>query len=650
MTDSPFEPATPLGPVPLQNLHWVRLRIAMDGQTEGWAQLVPGHYRALMGESRPDDGTPSPSTAEPADLEQQIRQQLDELIGAIREQASKNRAEYTADDLSQVEELAADPQKFDDLIQKIVEVGHEELEAEQGHSDATVSPETAEEADPGPSASDHDETGQPGWDLTTDLPVLLSSMQEVSVYETQDGRAQVYLLCQWDLGPGRPESLTAVTTDRQGNLSLGRPLEAVLAEMTDYLPGLGERMAVDGPAFEHLATFSQGTDSMTLDPQGVSAALVELPMTDIPAYLHEDLMHGPVEAAPADRGWSLVSADPATLAHLLEVMNVSAIVVEQTLWSQNLTFILPADDTGPEPGSVTDWMNRVMGTPDTSLVGTILTFSWAPEAKQLGSIFPSNSEAGDELWMLPGVLPEPRQTQRTGEDLEQLIWLYGLGEQAANRFENYVRDTFSVDALESALQALDLPQEILQVINGKIEMESFAGYQRFEPETGSLGRLKESLEAYPNGEDTLSSLSREIRKRPWLIAADGAAQLGASGALALWAARRVATGKSGTAAMVAAATLGATGAAELALARFYQKIQSQDKPGDPIQGPVVYHRPLSITQELRAQMSAPRPSDAGDDEPSSSQGVGRVRALGQKMSHRVSAGAKKQLGRFFGTD
>ncbi|WP_421082977.1 hypothetical protein [Rothia nasimurium] len=645
MTDSPFEPGSQLS-----NLYWVRVRIAMDGQTDNWAQLVPGHYRALMGEDYDDVGPTGAHTAEPADLEQQIRQQLDELIGAIREQASKNRDEYTAEDLNQVEELAADPQKFDDLIQKIVEVGHEELEAEQGSASTLASPVPEEEPAVAASAHELDEPAEPGWDLTTDLPVLLSSMQEVSVYETQPGRAQVYLLCQWELGPGRPERLTAVTTDRQGSLSLGRPLDHVLAEMTDYLPGLSERMVVDGPAFEHLATFSQGTDSMTLDPQGNSAALVELSMTDLPAYLHEDLMHGPVEAAPADRGWSLISADPATLAHLLEVMNVSAIVVEQTLWSQNLTFIVPADETGPEAGSVTEWMNRVMGTPDTTLVGTILTFSWGPEAKQLGPIFPSQSEAGDELWMLPGVLPEPRQTQRTGEDLEQLVWLYGLGEQAANRFENYVRDTYSVDALESALQALDLPQELLQVVNRKVEMESLAGYQRFEPETGSLGRLKESLEAYPNGEDTLSHMSRELRKRPWLIAADGAAQLGVSGALALWAARRVAKGQSGTAAMVAAATLGATGAAELALARFYQKLRERQEPGETIQGPGIHHGQLSITQEIRAQMSANRSADTSEQKSPASPVPSRVRQLGRSLSRQVSQKAKEGYTRFFGTD
>lgn len=616
---------------------WVRLRIDRAQPWGSWRELVPALYRGASDAQQVADA--GEQLALPADVEQQVREQLESIIGMIREQAqgADQSYEYTDEDIKSVEELAANPDKFDNLIQQIMqaEQGSEELlaEPEEASTEATEEELQALTGDPTPEALAAME--ELNWEITPQLAGYLESVATVTALETDGRRAQLFVLCE--RVPGQA-SLRTVETDSTGVLLPGVPLNEFLNQLDALFPGAADLLPQKPGEDYHLASFSQGTDSLSLDPHGVSAALVELSMADLATYMQPELMAGEVEAAPADKGWSLLTADPRTLANLLEAMNVPSIVAEQTLFGQNLTFVLPADSTGPETGSVTDWVNQVMGTPDSGLVGTVLTFSWSPLTKIGSALERVSSEVGNLVWSLPGLLPAPFRELAARDQLEQLIWLYGLDEQTANRLTNYVLDCESSDGLESTIHALELPEELLKVLTGAVHLDEFVGYRKFAPDMNGLERFKESVTAYPNGTDTLSTVSREIRERPWILTADATAQLGASGALALWAARRVAQGRSPRAALIAAATLGATGAAELVIARVYHRLQAAEEL------PTVEHhrvRPLSLTEELRAQAQ----QQAGE---ASERQAPKVVRNAQKLGRQAGQLARQQLGRFFG--
>ncbi|MDY6050996.1 MAG: hypothetical protein SPI83_01085 [Rothia sp. (in: high G+C Gram-positive bacteria)] len=675
MTESHRDPA-PQGPSHQEtqqavgsDVIWVRLRIDRDPAQANWPDLIPGIYGdgPTQGDKQ-QEADASEQPALPAGLEQEVRNQLESIIGLIREQTQEapHGAEYTDEDIKSVEELAADPNKFDDLIQQI-------MQAEQGSGNqAEESPrETGEipdeeletfagELSPEAQAA----IDELNWEIIPDLAGYIESLATVTALEIDGPRAQLFVLCERI--PGQA-SLRTVETDSTGVLLPGASLDEFLTQLDTRLPGAADLLPQQPGEDYHLASFSQGTDSLSLDPYGVSAALVELPMADIASYMQPELMVGEVHAAPADKGWSLITADPQTLALLLEAMNVPSIVAEQTLFGQNLSFVLPADSTGPETGSVTDWVNQVMGTPDSGLVGTVLTFSWSPLTKIGTALERTSSEVGNLVWSLPGLLPAPYREQGARDQLDQLIWLYGLDDQTANRLTNYVLDFHSLDGLESTIHALELPEELHKVLTGSVSLDAFVGYRRFTPDMSGLERLKESVTAYPNGTDTLSTVNREIREHPWLLTADAAAQLGASGALALWAARRMRQGRSPRAALVAAATLGATGTAEMVIARVYYRLLSSQKL------PVTEHhqtRPLSLTEELRAQAQqeqaqqeqAQKDSEAkapalmytaqrlGRRAENTAQRLGlQAAATAQRLGRQAGKLARQQLGRFFGT-
>lgn len=643
MTDSQREPAqqnTSRGQVVGSDVLWVRLRIDRAQPGVDWCELISA---TTGGEAEtPQLADADDQTSLPSDVEQQVRDQLESIIGMIREQAQApaQSYEYTDDELKSLDELAADPDKFDDLIQQIMQAELEEEDSgelpepsESELTDLTAEQLQALTGDLTPEVQAAIE--ELNWEIIPDLEGYLESAATVTALETDGRRAQLFVLCE--RVPGQA-SLRTVQTDGTGVLLPGQPLADFLTQLEQTFPGATDLLPQKPEEDYHLASFSHGIDSLSLDPYGVSAALVELSMADLATYMQPELMAGEVEAAPADKGWSLITADPQTLASLLEAMDVPSIVAEQTLFGQNLTFVLPADSTGPEEGSVTDWVNQVMGTPDSGLVGSVLTFSWSPYTKIGSSLERPSSEVGNLVWSLPGLLPAPFRELAARDQLEQLIWLYGLDEQTANRLTNYVLDCESSDGLESTIHALELPEELLKVLTGAAGLDEFVGYRRFTADMNGLDRFKESVTAYPNGTDTLSTVSREIRQRPWLLTADAAAQLGASGALALWAARRATHGRSPRAALIAAATLGATGAAEMLIARVYQRVVAAEKLP-----PMEHHqtRPLSLTEELRAQAQQ-------EEERSPEPKAPKVVRNTQKLGRQAGQLARQQLGRFFG--
>lgn len=641
MTDSQREPAqqnTSRGQVVGSDVLWVRLRIDRAQSGVDWRELISAANGGEAEDHQLADADDQTSLL--SDVEQQVRDQLESIIGMIREQAQApaQSYEYTDDELKSLDELAADPEKFDDLIQQIMQAELEEEDtdelpepSESEPTDLTTEQLQALTGDLTPEAQAAIE--ELNWEIIPDLEGYLESAATVTALETDGRHAQLFVLCE--RVPGQA-SLRTVQTDGTGVLLPGQPLADFLTQLEQTFPGATDLLPQKPGEDYYLASFSQGTDSLNLDPWGKSAALVELSMAEIATYMQPELTHGDVEAAPADKGWSLITADPQTLASLLEAMDVPSIVAEQTLFGQNLTFVLPANSTGPEEGSVTDWVNQVMGTPDSGLVGSVITFSWSPYTKIGSSLERTSSEVGNLVWSLPGLLPAPFRELAARDQLEQLIWLYGLDEQTANRLTNYVLDCESNDGLESTIHALELP-EGLKVLTGAVGLDEFVGYRRFTADMNGLDRFKESVTAYPNGTDTLSTVSREIRQRPWLLTADAAAQLGASGALTLWAARRAAQGRSPRAALIAAATLGATGAAEMLIARVYQRVVAAEKLP-----PMEHHqtRPLSLTEELRAQAQQ-------EAERSPEPKAPKVVRNTQKLGRQARRLARQQLERFF---
>ncbi|MDY3048203.1 MAG: hypothetical protein SOR40_00270 [Rothia sp. (in: high G+C Gram-positive bacteria)] len=667
MTESqpnPDQQATPgLAPVGSDVL-WVRLPIDLKSSQLDWRQQVP-----LLFQQEQAPSQPLAEQEQPLRLEDEVRNQLESIIGLIREQASAQAAPelpaYTDEDLKSLDELVADPEKFDSLIEQIIQV-EDGLEAsEEGSDEAGQQEEQGQLGQEVDSSQVEEEQAaveqpqQPQWQISPDLLDLLHSQPTVTALETDGQRAQLFILCE---RPSSASPLQTVEASPQGQLLAGQPLKDFLSQLEQALPGLTERLPSDEGQDYHLASFSEGADSLSLDPCGVSAALVEISTEDLASYLQGQHFGGQLEAAPADRGWSLISADPAHLAALLQSLNLPSIVAEQTLFGQSLSFVLPADSSCPSPGLVSDWVNQLVGSPETDLVGTVLTFSWSPLKKEGQTLTSPSSEVGNLVWSLPGLLPEPYREIAARDQLEQLIWFYGLDEQTANRLTNYVLDFESRDGMESTIHALDLPEELYLLLGGAVRLDDFVGYFRYDAdqEEGqqTLGGQEEGqapiqqaasyraqAPALAQGQG-LSSLARpfQLQKpqlRPWLLAADATAQLGASGALAIWAARRAAQGRSPRAALIAAATLGASGAAELLIARTYHRLVTEQQEPENHQ-----LRPLSLTEELRAQVQAEAEAQAKSEQEQAPGPYSLAKA--QQLGRQLGQSARQQLGRFFG--
>lgn len=635
---------------------WVRMRLSTVDSPDDWASAL-----ATLGVPGPEAEQESEQGgAESADeVRRQVREQLESIIDLIQSQASLNVRAVEArppvistEDLRSVDELVADPQRFDELIQRIVNEGasednSEHIVAETELAHTAIEPTDADLPFEGILTTVEGKAdtavGGSSWDMSLDVPAFLAGRSEVTVYEIADDRLQLYILCEQG-EPGTEVELRTVHANQQGELLTGVPLDAFIEELVESFPAQEVQWVLDGSSFLHEATFFDGLDQLTLDPAGRCAALVELPMSDLPVYMRPEIIAGEVQAAPADKGWSLLHADSLTLGRLLQAMNVAAIVAEKTFFAQNLSFVVPSGG-GQKPvegAAVSEWVSRALGTPDTAHAGAVLTFGWSPSAKCGAVSPPFESPAGDMLWSLPGRLPDAYQDIVSGDNLDQLIWLYGLEGQAARRLTNYVMDGASAEGLESALHALELPEELLKVVEGSVLLTDFVGYKEFGPQMSGLGRLKESVTAYPNGTDALSAVSRELIRRPWLATADSLVQLGASGALALWATRRLAQGQSARGAAVAAAALGASGATELVIARAYRKLhQKQADLHEPIEAP---H--LSLIDELQAQTQQTELENEPLAEPDGQPGVAVV-GTARKWGAKVISDTKKRARRYF---
>ncbi|MDO4898338.1 MAG: hypothetical protein Q3965_03420 [Rothia sp. (in: high G+C Gram-positive bacteria)] len=577
--------------------------------------------------------------------EARLRRELEQMIGAIAQaHAAKTTPALGEDDLAEMESLLNEPGKLESMVEQVL---REEQEAEKTQQDGGA--QLAEEELVGdPEEVDEDAAREAqerarldaeieqrisettAEDVVNALMLASIDMGEVLVHEVSEDNVNLYVLCQ-----AEDENLSTVHMSDSGEISVGQPFDIFVDALLEQLPVRGG-ICADQYSYSVGAPVTALGEELALSNDGTAAALVELQMAEIPAFIGQAPLVGPIAAAPADNGWSLITGDPVSLVNLLSIMNVPSIVAETAEGMQHLAFVFPGSSPAYEEGTVGQWMSKVVGSPDDTDLGSVLEFAWGAP-KKMTRYVPRESAVLDYLWLLPGVLPEPLHDIRAAEETDNLTWLYGLDEQTSKRFANYVNDATSETGMESAVQVLSLPEELVKIASGAGDMQEFVGYREFTPEMTGMDLLKESVTAYPNGSDTFSAVSRELMRRPWLVTADGAAQLGAAGAFALWAARRAARGDNPRAAIVAAAALGASGSAELVLARVLRRLKAINFVQESATG----QQPVSLMEELEAQLQPPAETAEGKQMPKV---LRNAKALGQ----RAKDSAEGKLRRFFG--
>lgn len=590
---------------------------------------------------------------DPTSPEALLRREIEQMVGAIQQaRGDSQRGSLGEEDLAELENLLNEPGKLEDMFQKVLKEEHDLLasEAPVVAQEAAEAPaeagETEAEEDADPLAEEHarrEEEERRRLDAEIEQRIVESTaedvinalmlasidMGEVLVHETTEEAVNLYILCESD-----GQTITTVHMDESGEVSTGVPFELFVDNLLEQLPVRGG-ICADQYSYSFSAPVTAMGEELALSNDGTVAALVELPMADIPVFIGQTPLAGPIEAAPADNGWSLITGDPVSVGNLLSTMSVPAIVAETAEGMQHLAFVFPGSAQNFEEGTVGEWVSKVVGTPDDADLGSVVEFAWGAP-KVLTRYVPRESAVIDQLWLLPGVLPEPLHDIRNTEEVDNLTWLYGLDEQTAKRFANYVGDVTSETGMESVLQVLQLPEELAKVTAYEGSMEDFVGYREFTPDMTGMDLLKESVTAYPNGNGPLSAVSRELMARPWLAAADGAVALSAAGAFALWAARRAARGANPRPAVIAAAALGASGSAELIIAGVYRRL----KNANFVQEKAV--ETPSLMEELKAQVeSAKAPAEAETAQPKI---VRNARALGK----RATQSARRRFKRFFG--
>lgn len=601
----------------------------------------------------PDDIETSKTLDEnPDSPEARLRRELEQMVGAIQQARGATNNALGEQDLAELENLLKEPGALENMFEKVLTEHRENEDSEtsevdsakaeaQVHNEAS---ETADDLDPFEQEKAEQEAEErkrldaeieqrivdtTAEDVINALMLASIDSAEVLVHETTQETVNLYVLCESD-----GQSLTTVHMQGDGAVGPGLPFDEFVDDLLEQLPVRGA-ICADQFSYSFSAPVTALGEELALSSDGTAAALVELPMTEIPTCVGQTPLAGPIEAAPADNGWSLLTGDPVSLINLLSIMRVPSIVAETSEGMQHLAFVFPGSSRLLEEGPVGGRMTKVVGSPDDSDVGSILEFAWGAP-KVLTRYIPRDSTVLDYLWLLPGVLPEPLNEIRAAEEIDNLAWLYGLDDQTSKRLANYVNDVTSETGLESVIQVLQLPEELSKVATSEGAMQEYVGYREFTPEMTGMDLLEQSVTAYPNDSGPLNAVARELMARPWLVAADGAAALGAAGAFALWAARRAARGGNPKAALIAAAALGASGSAELVMASVYRKLKSVNFVQDPApQAP-------SLMDELRAQVEGTETDKVSPAEPKV---VRRARQVGQRVSESARQGLKKFFGK-----
>lgn len=474
-------------------------------------------------------------------------------------------------------------------------------------------------------------------DVVRELLLAAVDLPQLLVYESDETTVDVYVLCIHD-----GDELLTAEVDEDGTITTGQNFELFAADLMELLPTRGG-ICADQESYTVSAPVTEIGEELTVDADARCAALVEISMNELASQIGQVAVLNPVETAPARDGWVLLTSDAVSMVSLLSQLQRPSLVVSSTESSHQLSFLLPQGvESEYEEGSVGRWMQQVVGTPSDDDSGLVIDLFWG-SPKVLTRYIPQGSVALDALWLLPGMLPEPLNYVRINDEIENLTWLYNLDGTEAKRLRNYIEDTASDTSMESVLQLLGHTIDVARVADDRADISMMPGYRSFEPDASAAQPLVEAVAEAKEGKGNSQELTKELTKRPWLFVADSAAQLGASGVLAVLAARKHARGDSARGVAFASAALASVGVTELVVARAFNKLQKQQQKADAREArksqiPKYLNAPVEPTTRVERVRQAFETSELGS----------KVQRLGQVAKRRTKSKAQKFLRKFLG--
>ncbi|QRZ62348.1 hypothetical protein [Rothia sp. ZJ932] len=628
MSDHYSEPLSGDDSAPVYETSWARISLDFGPRGYELAEEIAGEE---------DQGDPA----------ERIRREIQQMIEAVRGADSISESEFI-----ELDNMELTAEVFEQLCDGVSPEELKELAGEvEGATDAEPT-EPEADARPGETerADNSEETlGEPlseeearaeeemerriteatAEDVVRELLLAAVDLPQLMVYEADETTVNVYVLCVNE----NDEWVTA-EVDEKGRIAPGLAFESFAAELMELLPARGG-ICAEQDSYSFSVPVTELGEELTVDADSTCAALVEISMDELTQQVPQLLLTCALEAAPSSNGWVLLSADYMTLALVIDQLSRPAVVVASTDNSHQLSFVLPGGFNPTfDEGSVGEWMQGVVGTPSADISGVLIDLHWGAN-KVLTRYLPQRSVALDTLWALPGLLPDPLSYVRLDDEIENLTWIYNLDDTESKRLRNYIEDTGSDTGMESVLQLLGYSVEVARVADARADMTHMPGYRAFAPDA-------DEEDDVPGSESsTLAFVSGESHKKPGML--DGVAQLGASGILALIAARRRTQGVSSQNAALASAALASAGISEIVMARTLEKLQK-------IKG-----------EQKAGESSVQTPSRHG--KAAGNRGAARVRdfldssELGEK-AHRAGSEAKKRtreqtqkfLRKFFGQE
>ena len=363
-------------------------------------------------------------------------------------------------------------------------------------------------------------------ELIAALIEATAASPELIAYEMGEHQVQLYVLCAVD-----DEGYMNVLEVADGHLHVGTPVEDYVAQLVDQLPVTGAALEGEATVWEELPG-GQGELEFLVD--GDAAMLVDLPIDMITGLLLAYLPAGTrqVVAAPAGE-WTLISADPVDLMALLGLLNCNALIAEGNANQQHLVVY---EDPAREPYSDEEWYLEGFGEPYENIVEE---FTWQRVPKRLNRALSREEVARfggvleDLLSELPGSAPELSGSKIFGSDEEEIeqgiasvMAMFGVEADSitGRRLNAYLRDTSNTLALESVLQLLDVPTELVLVPTTGFDVASISTARVFGNEDEGFAQpadAAEPAEAEPAetepadaSEDTFSEEDEEIEPYP----------------------------------------------------------------------------------------------------------------------------------------
>lgn len=363
-------------------------------------------------------------------------------------------------------------------------------------------------------------------ELIAALIEATAASPELIAYEMGEHQVQLYVLCAVD-----DEGYMNVLEVADGHLYVGTPVEDYVAQLVDQLPVTGAALEGEATVWEELPG-GQGELEFLVD--GDAAMLVDLPIDMITGLLLAYLPAGTrqVVAAPAGE-WTLISADPVDLMALLGLLNCNALIAEGNANQQHLVVY---EEPAREPYSDEEWYLEGFGEPYENIVEE---FTWQRVPKRLNRALSREEVARfggvleDLLSELPGSAPELSGSKIFGSDEEEIeqgianvMAMFGVEADSitGRRLNAYLRDTSNTLALESVLQLLDVPTELVLVPTTGFDVASISTARVFGNEDEGFAQpadAAEPAEAEPAetepadaSEDTFSEEDEEIEPYP----------------------------------------------------------------------------------------------------------------------------------------